>query len=210
MDKRYLFFASNGHDGFGDADIYVSERMYDSWDVWSKPLNLGEPINTDGFDAYFWMAPDSTVLFSSNRDGGLSDIYTSKIRKFDLKKRDNFNISSGMLGRKRTLLTEAEIEDIFGISLELKVEFFDDATAQLDRQQTEYLYFVSNKIRGNPDIKIFLDTKWKGSEALNQKRVFNIRQVFFENGIAASRVLVGGTYNQNAEKDQVLIKLFKN
>ncbi|MTI38321.1 hypothetical protein E1140_02330, partial [Fulvivirga lutimaris] len=52
-DKRYLFFASNGHNnGLGDADIYVSERLYGSWDVWSKPVNLGRPINSEGFDAY--------------------------------------------------------------------------------------------------------------------------------------------------------------
>ncbi|MCA6078764.1 hypothetical protein [Fulvivirga sedimenti] len=78
-DKRYLFFASDGHGGLGDADIYVSERLYDRWDVWSNPVNLGSGINSDKFDAYFSIAKDSTIFFSTNRDGGLSDIYRGKL-----------------------------------------------------------------------------------------------------------------------------------
>ncbi len=78
-DKRFLFFASDGHGGLGDADIFMAERLYDRWDVWSNPVNLGEGINSDGFDAYFSMAKDSTVYFSSNRDGGLSDIYQGRL-----------------------------------------------------------------------------------------------------------------------------------
>ena len=30
-DKKKLFFSSNGHPGMGDADIFYSERLYNSW-----------------------------------------------------------------------------------------------------------------------------------------------------------------------------------
>ena len=79
-DKRTLFFASNGRIGYGDADIYMSQRLYDSWEVWSTPENLGPAINSDKFDAYFSLY-DSTAYFVSNRDGELSDIYTSTVDK---------------------------------------------------------------------------------------------------------------------------------
>lgn len=80
-DKRYLFFASNGHEGFGDADIFVCERLYDSWDVWSTPKNLGKDINSTGFDAYLSIASSNKVFFASNRESGLgmSDIYESRL-----------------------------------------------------------------------------------------------------------------------------------
>jgi outer membrane protein OmpA-like peptidoglycan-associated protein len=38
-----LFFASQGFPGFGGYDIYKSEKTENSW---SKPMNLGYPINT--------------------------------------------------------------------------------------------------------------------------------------------------------------------
>jgi len=78
-DKKFLFFASDGHGGLGDADIFMSRRLYDRWDVWSAPINLGEGINSPYFDAYYTMTGDSTVYFASNRKGGLSDIYQAKI-----------------------------------------------------------------------------------------------------------------------------------
>jgi len=70
-----MFFSSNGHGGMGDADIFYSVRN-DSWTSWSKPVNLGNKINSPKFDAYFTYSGNS-VYWSSNRDGELSDIYTA-------------------------------------------------------------------------------------------------------------------------------------
>jgi outer membrane protein OmpA-like peptidoglycan-associated protein len=71
-----LFFSSNGHGGFGDADIFYSVKNNSSWDSWSKPTNLGDKINSPKFDAYFSYS-DKQVFWSSNRDSKYSDIYTS-------------------------------------------------------------------------------------------------------------------------------------
>lgn len=78
-DGKTLYFASNGHEGLGDADIFVSYREGDSWTNWSKPLNLGTPINSSSFDAYFVIGNNQEVFFSSNRNMNYSDIYTTKI-----------------------------------------------------------------------------------------------------------------------------------
>ncbi|HPM32659.1 MAG TPA: hypothetical protein PLJ60_20160, partial [Chryseolinea sp.] len=32
-DKKRLYFSSNGHPGMGDADVFVSERLYGSWEA---------------------------------------------------------------------------------------------------------------------------------------------------------------------------------
>jgi OOP family OmpA-OmpF porin len=80
-DGKTLYFSSNGHKGFGDADIYRAERLDEGWTNWSEPENLGRPINSKGFDAAYFEHDNGTVLFISNRDAYLADIYTSKIRK---------------------------------------------------------------------------------------------------------------------------------
>ena len=71
-----LYFSSNGHGGYGDADIFYSLRNGNSWDSWSEPVNLGGVINSPKFDAYFTIF-DHFFYWSSNRDSELSDIYYS-------------------------------------------------------------------------------------------------------------------------------------
>ncbi len=78
-DGTRIYFSSNGHLGYGDADVFYSDRLYGSWTVWSKPVNLGRPINSEKYDAYFSIQDDSVVFFSSNREGELADVYQSKI-----------------------------------------------------------------------------------------------------------------------------------
>lgn len=52
-DKNRLYFSSNGHSGQGDADVFYSDRLYNSWDTWSVPRNLGSKINSKVFVACF-------------------------------------------------------------------------------------------------------------------------------------------------------------
>lgn len=78
-DGKTLYFSSTGHGGMGNADVFVSYRQDDSWTSWSKPLNLGAPVNSDGFDAYFIIGNNQEVFFTSNRGQKYSDIYTTKL-----------------------------------------------------------------------------------------------------------------------------------
>lgn len=75
--KDTLFFSSDGMGGEGDADIFYSVKQ-GSWTNWSNPKNLGTPINSSRFDAYFTYS-GSQVYWSSNRDNVRSDIFTASI-----------------------------------------------------------------------------------------------------------------------------------
>lgn len=75
---RYLYFASKGHPGFGGNDIFVSQRLGDSWTQWSAPVNMGPIINSVKDDRYYMVAPDGQFAYlTSNRHGGVGqeDIY---------------------------------------------------------------------------------------------------------------------------------------
>lgn len=78
-DGFTLYFSSTGHNCKGAADIFYSRRLDDTYLNWSEPICLPDPINSSGFDAYFFMR-DSTAYFASNRDGGLSDLYVAHYR----------------------------------------------------------------------------------------------------------------------------------
>lgn len=69
-----LFFSSNGFGGYGDADIFYSVRLTDSWTAWSEPKNIGSKINSPKFDAYF-IYSGKNYYWSSNREDNRADIF---------------------------------------------------------------------------------------------------------------------------------------
>ncbi|MBN1131859.1 MAG: PD40 domain-containing protein [Bacteroidales bacterium] len=50
-DGKTLFFSSKGHFNMGGYDIFTSVKMLDG--SWSKPANIGSPINTTEDNLYF-------------------------------------------------------------------------------------------------------------------------------------------------------------
>ena len=75
-DGKTLYFASRGHVGMGGSDLFVS-RMDESGN-WSKPVNLGYPINTMFDENSLMVSPDGEIaFFASDRKGGYGglDIY---------------------------------------------------------------------------------------------------------------------------------------
>lgn len=65
-DSKTLYFSSSGHDCVGGQDIFYSKL--DSKNQWSKPVNIGYPINSGYDDVNFFVSLDGkTGYFSSNK-----------------------------------------------------------------------------------------------------------------------------------------------
>lgn len=80
-DNKTLYFISNGHPSFGDADIYVTTRLDDTWTNWTLPINLGPIINSPEWDGYITIpASGEYAYFSSSRNSiGSDDIFKVKL-----------------------------------------------------------------------------------------------------------------------------------
>lgn len=81
-DGKTLYFSSDGHDGFGGYDIFIAKRLDSTWTKWSEPLNIGDKINTSGYDADFTVdARGEYAYVSSNADavGNEFNIYRIKL-----------------------------------------------------------------------------------------------------------------------------------
>ncbi len=90
-DGRTLYFMSNGRPGMGGFDLYMTRLGDDQ--IWSKPENLGYPLNTksnegalavalDGKTAYFAtdLKADSSVAVSvGGMEGAATDLYTFEL-----------------------------------------------------------------------------------------------------------------------------------
>lgn len=66
-DQMTLYFASNRPGGQGGYDIWVSRRRDRTWQKWTKPVNLGEKINSKEDDLYFSIAADGVTGYLSTR-----------------------------------------------------------------------------------------------------------------------------------------------
>jgi outer membrane protein OmpA-like peptidoglycan-associated protein len=80
-DNQTLFFTSDGLPGYGGSDLYLMRKQDDG--SWSKPENLGYPINTVDDEGSFAVSSDGlTAYYASDRSdsrGGL-DLYKFKLR----------------------------------------------------------------------------------------------------------------------------------
>lgn len=67
----------DNYDGRFYEDIYMSKK---DGEVWLKPDNIGEPINSDGNDAVVSMSPDGQKIYLYKFVDGHGDLYESKLK----------------------------------------------------------------------------------------------------------------------------------
>jgi outer membrane protein OmpA-like peptidoglycan-associated protein/tetratricopeptide (TPR) repeat protein len=80
-DGQTLFFASTGHPGYGNFDLYKSEKKEGKW---SAPVNLGKPLNSPGHDLFLVNdTANATAYFASGRNGGFGDLDIYKVLYLD-------------------------------------------------------------------------------------------------------------------------------
>jgi outer membrane protein OmpA-like peptidoglycan-associated protein len=75
-DGVTLYFSSDGHPTLGNADIFVTELKDGKW---TKPENIGWPINTWEYDGFFTISADKKKgYYSTLKEGGMgeADIYS--------------------------------------------------------------------------------------------------------------------------------------
>jgi len=73
-DGSELYFMSNRPGGYGDWDLYVSQRATAD-DPWGDPVNLGPAVNSPARDSEASFSPDGLLMFfESGRPGASGDL----------------------------------------------------------------------------------------------------------------------------------------
>lgn len=94
-----LYFASEGHPGYGGLDIFYSRKEGDEW---MKPVNMGQPINS-GYDD-FGLILDKQLKYgflSSNRPGGKGNDDVYRVESIYANK-DAYRLIAGIVSDKQT------------------------------------------------------------------------------------------------------------
>lgn len=80
-DGKTLYFSSDrGYQSRGGTDIFMQERLGESWEKWSAPKRFRKPINSKAHDSHpYFCAATGHLYFNSTRNGS-NDIYRIQIK----------------------------------------------------------------------------------------------------------------------------------
>lgn len=86
-DGKTLYFSSDRPGGKGSQDIYVAKRVDDNWLNWRAAQNIGAPINTEDYDAYYSLSAkgDYAYFLSGKNSLGKKDIFRFKTEEQDIQ-----------------------------------------------------------------------------------------------------------------------------
>jgi outer membrane protein OmpA-like peptidoglycan-associated protein len=158
MDNQTLYFASKGHPGMGDFDLFLSRRA-NAVEAWEKPENLGYPINTYEVENSLIVASDGqTAYFASDKSGyGQEDIFW-----FELPLSAQPNQVEGL---------ELEIiSQESGSEIILENVHFAHNSYELDRASADEVDKLIAYLHKHPEVKILIEghTDDVGDEKANQ------------------------------------------
>ena len=127
-DNQTLYFTSSYWPGYGDEDIFLTRKGTDG--KWTKPVNIGYPINTIDREATLLVAADGkTAYYASDKydsKGGL-DIYTFELRE-DVRPLKTLWVAGKVFDKKTSkgLATTIELVDLSTKKLMSRIQTDDD------------------------------------------------------------------------------------
>lgn len=158
-DKKTMFFTSDGFGGYGEGDIYMSQRLDDSWTSWTEPINLGQEVNSPKFDGYFSLYENGEFLYASNKDTKFSDIFKGNWERFEVKKEETVV--------QVTEVIDCEEDKVLPENFEI---YFSVNSAKLDtKKYQDSMDGIVTYLEANPDVAVVFEgqTDAIGGERFN-------------------------------------------
>jgi outer membrane protein OmpA-like peptidoglycan-associated protein len=123
-DNQTLYFTSNGWQGYGGNDLFYVRKGYGGH--WSKPMNLGYPINTIDDEGTLFIAADGkTAYYASDRSDshGSHDIYTFELPE-NVRAGKTLWVKGKVYDKKtnESLVSEVELTDLGSKQVITKVQ----------------------------------------------------------------------------------------
>jgi OOP family OmpA-OmpF porin len=212
-----LFFSTNGRESNDNYDIYYSKRIDQDWSNWTLPVKAD--FNSDAFDAYFFMAGDSTAYFSSNRNDSLTNLYLTEvnieslIEELTAAELDSLAMAENGLKAKKDPVLIIEIdgkettnrtieslskEEVLAKNTVIRFVYFEFDKFNITAQYVEVLDDVAAILDNYQDILVRINghTDAVASEAYNQvlseNRAASTKEWLMINGVEPDRIKTEG------------------
>jgi len=109
-DNQTLYFNSNGHQGYGMSDLFVTRKNEKG--QWQEPSNLGYPINTIDDEGSLIVAADGKTAYYASDKGDFKnglDLYSFELRD-DVRAQKTFWIKGKIYDKKTNAGLPSSVE----------------------------------------------------------------------------------------------------
>ncbi|MEE9362543.1 MAG: OmpA family protein [Cellulophaga sp.] len=198
----HLFFSSNGHLGLGMLDVFVSEWVAGKF---TKPINLGAPINSRYDDFSLRYHDTINGFFASNRQRANDDIYSFKqtgeifireyINKFEIRDKDTKSYVSNasvVLKRKDSIIYQNTFDSIAQFNNNLlpnnymlvaKAKGYLDGEKRivvLEKNNQKHILYLSKIVKPKPIVKETVSKIVKKDKIVKQVKKKTVREQISE------------------------------
>ncbi len=109
IDGETMYIASNGSNTIGGYDIFVSHKVQGQW---SKPENMGYPINTPYDDFFFASTANGKFAYiASNRSGGQGGYDIYRVTFWGPEKKPMVDVEDFLLASIIMPMKDAQVEE---------------------------------------------------------------------------------------------------
>ncbi|MBE50379.1 MAG: hypothetical protein CMP51_01660 [Flavobacteriales bacterium] len=181
-DNLTFYFASDGHIGMGDFDLFMCTRD-NSYDIWSLPINLGYPINSHLNENSLVVSPDGkTAFFTSNKDGyGKEDIFQMVLPE-DIRANELSELEINIINRPK------------GEEIVLSNILFEFDSYVLNKNSYVELEYLLKYMYRNLDFSIIIEGHTDNiggpvhNQNLSENRAKSVYNYLINNGVDSTRV----------------------
>ena len=142
-DGKTLFFCSNSTASMGSYDVF--KTVFENG-KWSKPTNLGYPINSSAKEGQLTISADAKYAYiSSERAGGLgaNDIYKINLKDFAILEKDGKKkVNSGLSILRGTIRDGFEGYGLVDVEVTLSDELGNKLSSTLTNETGDYFFTI--------------------------------------------------------------------
>ncbi len=114
IDGETMYLASNGNNTMGGYDIFVSKKEQGQW---SKPVNMGYPINTPYDDFFFASTANGKFAYiASNRSGGQGGYDIYRVTFWGPEKKPIVEVEDYLLASIIMPMKDAQVEEAVAVN----------------------------------------------------------------------------------------------
>jgi outer membrane protein OmpA-like peptidoglycan-associated protein/tetratricopeptide (TPR) repeat protein len=114
LDGETMYIASEGHESIGGYDIFVSKKVQGAW---TKPVNMGYPINTPYDDLFFASTANGKFAYiASNRANGKGGYDIYKVIFWGPEKKPLFDVEDYLLASVAMPVKDAQVESTVSVN----------------------------------------------------------------------------------------------
>lgn len=220
-DNETLYYSTDKKGGIGDYDIWMTRRLDSTWLRWSTPVNIGKPINTKKWDAYFSIGENDSIAYISTNykygmmwERGGSDIATKiipesfrpKIKKIKVEPKVDTIIKIDSIFITKSIpcdpLDTMSSENLVKEYNKGRI-LFDFGSSVLRPESYRQLDIIVRLLRNNPETKIEIGGhtdaigKDKRNDLQSEERAISVKLYLLGRGVKPESIKTIGYGNKN-------------